>query len=268
MKIEDNDEVLSHLSQKCDTQDYLNTPVYVKSKRIEWFVYNSWDTDYYNNMEEYYNSPERITEVVNTDTERKIMIVKKMLLAYLDNYNSYTIGSLAETIKDFLKQLTDIHPFFGYTPYNSYVRYNMTFGKQYLEDQILFYLYDIALTEGPEIINASNDLEDEYLRNIIWKYYKPVMDILYEFENEEDFNAAFDQTVQRFRLIKKYKSSPLDNLSVTITWFKAHIILLASPIFKKHPLSFTTILKNYIRYLPYDIKKVLKNSTYKTTAIF
>ena len=268
MKIEDNDEVLSHLSQKCDTQDYLNTPVYVKSKRIEWFVYNSWDTDYYNNMEEYYNSPERITEVVNTDTERKIMIVKKMLLAYLDNYNSYTIGSLAETIKDFLKQLTDIHSFFGYTPYNSYVRYNMTFGKQYLEDQILFYLYDIALTEGPEIINASNDLEDEYLRNIIWKYYKPVMDILYEFENEEDFNAAFDQTVQRFRLIKKYKSSPLDNLSVTITWFKAHIILLASPIFKKHPLSFTTILKNYIRYLPYDIKKVLKNSTYKTTAIF
>ena len=145
-----------------------------------------------------------------------------------------------------MKQLTDIHPFFGYTPYNSYVRYNMTFGKQYLEDQILFYLYDIALTEGSEIINASNDLEDEYLRNIIWKYYKPAMDILYEFENEEDFNAAFDQTVQRFRLIKKYKSSPLDNLSVTITWFKAHIILLASPIFKKHPLSFTTILKNYI----------------------
>ena len=94
------------------------------------------------------------------------------------------------------------------------------------------------------------------------------MDILYEFENEEDFNAAFDQTVQRFSLIKKYKSSPLDNLSVTITWFKAHIILLASPIFKKHPLSFTAILKNYIRYLPYDIKKVLKNSTYKTTAIF
>ena len=105
MKIEDNDEILNHLSPKGDKQDYLNTPVYVKSKRIEWFIYNSQDTDHYNNMEEYYNSPERITEVVNTDTERKIMIAKGMILAYLDNYNSYTIGSLAETIKDVLKQL-------------------------------------------------------------------------------------------------------------------------------------------------------------------
>ena len=259
MKIEDNDEILNHLSPKGDKQDYLNTPVYVKSKRIEWFVYNSWDTDYYNNMEEYYNSPERIIEVVNTDTERKIMIAKEMILAYLDNYNSYTIGSLAETIKDVLKQLTDLHPFFGYMPCNSYVRYNMTFGKQYLEDQILFYLYYIALTEEPKIINAAIiNLENEYLRNILWKYYKPVIDILYEFENEEDYNVAFNQAAKRFSLIKNYKASPLDNLSVTTTWFKAHMILLASPTFKKHPLSFTIILKNYIKYLPNDIKKSVK----------
>lgn len=76
--------------------------------------------------------------------------------------------------------------------------------------------------------------------------------------DEEDFNVAFDQAVKRFRLIKIYKASPLDNLSVTITWFKAHIILLANPTFKKHQLSFTSILKNYIRYLPNDIKKSVK----------
>lgn len=259
MKIEDNGEIIDYSDQKRDKNVYLSTPIYIKNNIIEWFAYSSWDTDQYKNMEGYYNSPERIIEIVNIDTERKIMIAKGMILAYLDNYNSYTIGSLAETIRDILKLLTDIHPFFSYTPYNSYVWYNMTFGKQYLEDQILFYLYAIVLTEEPKIIDISiDDFDDEYLRNTILKYYKPVMDIIYKFENKGDFNIAFDQVVKRFHIIKNNEYSPLHNLSVTITWFKAHIILLASPTFKRHQLSFTGLIVNYMKYLPKDLKKSVK----------
>ena len=71
MKIEENGEIIDYSDQKRDKNVYLSTPIYIKNNIIEWFAYSSWDTDQYKNMEGYYNSPERIIEIVNIDTERK-----------------------------------------------------------------------------------------------------------------------------------------------------------------------------------------------------
>lgn len=257
MKVEENGKIIDLADQKKPKQTIMDTPIYIKNNSIKWFVYSSWDTEEYKHFEKQFNSSDRITDMLNMDIKEKLDLAQDKLCYYLEN--TYKGKPLTESVdrmvNDVLQILTDIHPFFSYTPYNGYVWYNITFGKSYLEDELLFILHWKVLIK-PHLVMAS---PENYIKEVIRIYYEPVMKAMYTFENEDESEIALDHIVNRYYGIIGNSLSPFESIIYCINWLKTNVSMLVSPIYKKHPSKFNSLLENYVRALPVEIRKIIND---------
>ena len=230
-------------------RDHFYNPNYVtvNSDEIKWYEPHSFNSDDDKIITDYNNSTERMIEMVNNRTKERLLTANKLLVNYQKKYKDFTNQMVLETVREVLSILYDIHPFFEYSTINPLVGYETTYGKIYLEHQLL---YEWKKKKVDDAINYSNDNYFKVFKDELREYYKPIMDVIYKFEDDNAFEVAFDIIFESFFKNGTYKFSPLENLNYCIDWFRANLSIIANPIYKKHTSSFRFLIEFYLDGLP------------------